>query len=255
MNSSNRKEAILDLLRNYRNFITVEQLSEQLFVSGATIRRDLRDLADGGLIRRTRGGAILTENISTEVPTVMRETRNEMQKQIIATISKGYIKEGMTIFLDSSTTVFTLARNLDHFGNLRIITNNLKIIWLLSGRKGIDIICTGGRLRESTLSFFGESALRYVSEMNANAAFLSCLGFTVDGGASDAREEESYMKRAYIENSGDSYLLFDTSKMDKEFLFRTAPASAYTRIITESREVNDYIASAVAAGRNLSKRG
>jgi DeoR/GlpR family transcriptional regulator of sugar metabolism len=245
MNSSNRKEMILDLLRNYRHFVTVNQLSKQLYVSGATIRRDLRELADSGIIQRTRGGAILTDNISTEAPMILRETRNEMQKQIIATITKGYIKEGMTVFMDSSTTVFTLARNLDRFGNLRIITNNLKIVWLLSERKGIDIICIGGTLRESTLSFFGDNALRYAGEMNANAAFLSCQGFTIEGGASDAREEESYLKRAYVNNSKDSYLLFDTSKMDKEYLFRTAPASAYAKIITESREVNDYIAAAV----------
>jgi DeoR/GlpR family transcriptional regulator of sugar metabolism len=236
---------ILDLLRNYRRFVTVEQLREQLFVSGATIRRDLRELADSGLIQRTRGGAVLTDNISTEAPMVLRETRNEMQKQIIATISKGYIKDGMTVFMDSSTTVFTLARNLDRFGNLRVITNNLKIVWLLSGKKGIDIICIGGTLRESTLSFFGDNALRYAEEMNANAAFLSCQGFTVEDGSSDAREEESYLKRAYIHNSKDRYLLFDTSKMNKEYLFRTAPATAFTKIITESREVNDYIAASV----------
>jgi DeoR/GlpR family transcriptional regulator of sugar metabolism len=237
---------ILDILRNYSHFVTVNKLSEQLFVSGATIRRDLRELANSDLIRRTRGGAILTDSISTEAPMILRESRNEMQKQIIATISKTYIKEGMTIFMDSSTTVFTLARNLGHFGNLRVITNNLKIIWLLSASKGIDVICIGGTLRDSSLSFFGENALRYAGDMNADAAFLSCQGFTIKRGASDAREEESYLKRVYIDNSRNSYLLFDTTKMDKEYLFRTAPASVYTRIITESSEVNDYIAAAVA---------
>ncbi|MDR3225513.1 MAG: DeoR/GlpR family DNA-binding transcription regulator [Clostridiales Family XIII bacterium] len=246
MKSSTRKEMILDLLRNYSHFVTVEQLSEQLFVSGATIRRDLQELADSGLIQRTRGGAILTESISTEAPMVLRESRNEMQKQIIATISKNHIKEGMTLFMDSSTTVFMLARNIDRFGNLRIITNNLKIIWLLSERKGIDIICTGGTLRESSLSFFGENALKYAAEMNADAAFLSCQGFSVTNGSSDAREEESYLKREFLANSKNRYLLFDTSKMDKEYLFRTAPANAFTKIITESNDVNNYIESTVA---------
>jgi DeoR/GlpR family transcriptional regulator of sugar metabolism len=223
----------------------VKQLSEQLFVSGATIRRDLQELANSGLIHRTRGGVILTESISTEAPMVLRESRNEMQKQIIATISRNHIKEGMTVFMDSSTTVFMLARNLERFSDLRIITNNLKVIWLLSERKGIDIICTGGTLRESTLSFFGEHALRYAADMNADAAFISCQGFSVANGSSDAREEESYLKRAYLQNSKNSYLLFDTSKMDQEYLFRTAPAKAFTKIITESNEVNDYIESSV----------
>ncbi|MDR0596282.1 MAG: DeoR/GlpR family DNA-binding transcription regulator [Clostridiales Family XIII bacterium] len=245
MNNSSRKEMILNLLRNYSNFLTVRQLCEQLYVSGATIRRDLRELADSGIIHRTRGGAILTDSISTEAPMVLRESRNEMQKQIIATISRKYIKDGMTIFMDSSTTVFTLARNLDRLSDLRIITNNLKIIWLLSERKGIDIICIGGRLRDSSLSFFGENGLNYASGMNGDAVFQSCQGFSIANGSSDAREDESHLKRAYISNCKKSYLLFDTSKMDKEYLYRTAPASAFTKIITESREVNDYIAAAV----------
>jgi DeoR/GlpR family transcriptional regulator of sugar metabolism len=245
MSSGNRKEMILDLLRNYSRFVTVEQLSEQLFVSGATIRRDLSDLETSGLIQRTRGGAILLESISTEAPMVLRENLNEMQKQIIATISRGYIKDGMTIFMDSSTTVFTLARNLERFSNLRIVTNNLKIIWLLSERKGFTLLCTGGTLRENSMSFLGESAVRNARRINADAAFISCQGFTIEGGSSDAREEEYYLKRVYLENSKDRYLLFDTSKMDKEYLYRTAPASIFTSIITESNEVNDYIAASV----------
>ena len=236
-----RKDLILEILRNHSRFVTVEQLSEKLFVSGATIRRDLDVLEKSKLIQRTRGGAILLESISTEAPMVLRETRNEMQKQIIATIARDYIKDGMTIFMDSSSTVFTLARNLSLINNLTVVTNNLKIAWLLSEHKGVTLLCTGGWLKERSMSFFGPSAVQFINRLNADAAFLSAMGFTFKNGSSDASEEDYYVKRAFISNSKKRYLLADTSKQGKEFMYRTSPLSDYTRVITESRELNERL--------------
>jgi DeoR/GlpR family transcriptional regulator of sugar metabolism len=241
MKNNNRKEMILDLLRNYSRFVTVDQLTAQLFVSSATIRRDLQDMEKSGLIQRTRGGAILLESISTEAPMVLRENRNEMQKQIIANISRRYIKDGMTIFMDSSSTLFTLARNLGNISNLRIITNNLKIIWLLAERKGITLMCTGGRLHEQNMAFTGVSTIEYVRRLNADAAFLSAQGFSLKNGTSEAREEENLLKLACIANSGKKYLLCDTAKLNKDYLYHTAPLTAYDRVFTENRELNRQI--------------
>jgi DeoR/GlpR family transcriptional regulator of sugar metabolism len=241
MATHDRKELILEILRNYSRFVTVEQLSEKLFVSGATIRRDLAELEKSKLIQRTRGGAILLESISTEAPMVLRETRNEMQKQIIATIARDYIKDGMTIFMDSSSTVFTLARNLSHIDNLTVSTNNLKIAWLLSEHKGITLHCTGGYLKERSMSFFGPSTVQFINRLNADAAFISAIGFSFESGSSDGSEEEYYIKRAFISNSKYKYLLVDTSKLGKQYMYRTSPLSAFTRVITESREINERL--------------
>ena len=236
-----RKDLILEILRNHSRFVTVEQLSEKLFVSGATIRRDLSELEKSKLIQRTRGGAILLESISNEAPMVLRESRNEMQKQIIATIAREYIKDGMTIFMDSSSTVFTLARNLTYINNLTVITNNLKIAWLLSEHKGVTLLCAGGWLKEHSMSFFGQSTVQFINRLNADAAFISAVGFSFEHGSSDASEEEYYIKRAFLSNSKRKYLLVDTSKKDKEFMYRTSPLSGYTRVITESRELNERL--------------
>jgi len=236
-----RKDLILEILRNHSRFVTVEQLSEKLFVSGATIRRDLSVLEKSKLIQRTRGGAILLESISTEAPMVLRETRNEMQKQIIATIAREYVQDGMTVFMDSSSTVFTLARNLSNINNLTVITNNLKTLWLLSERKGFTLLCAGGWLKERSMSFFGPSTIQFINRLNADAAFISAMGFTIENGATDASEEDYYVKRAYLSNSKKKYLLVDTSKQGKEFMYRTSPLSSYTRVITESNEINERL--------------
>ncbi|MDR3207148.1 MAG: DeoR/GlpR family DNA-binding transcription regulator, partial [Oscillospiraceae bacterium] len=126
MPSNSRGELILEHLREKSRFMTVEQLRRDLYVSAATIRRDLSALAQSGLIRRTRGGALLVEGITSEDPMPFRENKNAAQKQIIADMALKHVRDGMTLFLDSSTTALTFARGLSRFSNLRVVTNGLK---------------------------------------------------------------------------------------------------------------------------------
>lgn len=238
---NNRAEAILEYLRNNNRFVTVEQLSDVLFVSGATIRRDLSDLEASRLIRRVRGGAILIAGRTGDDPLDFRENQNVMQKQVIAGLALAYIKEGMTLFMDSSSTVCTLARRLDGFSSLRVITNGIKTANLLSDYKGISVMCSGGTVRENSKSLVGMSAIEYLSRFNADIAFLSCRGFSTENGATDASEDEYQIKRVYLANAKESILLCDSSKKDQEFLCRTAPLSRFAHVLTENRELNKQL--------------
>jgi DeoR/GlpR family transcriptional regulator of sugar metabolism len=237
MGDRNRKEQILTYMRN-KNFVTVGELCAVLYVSGATIRRDLRELEESRQIIRTRGGALLVEGIANEDPLVIRESRNEMQKQIIAAQAVKRIRDGMTLFLDPSSTVSILARNLESFSNLRIITNGLKTCLLLSDRKDMAVMCTGGTLRSGSKSLVGQSAVEYAGRLNADAVFMSSRGFSLSGGATEASEEECFIKREFIKNSKEKYLLCDSSKMGNDYLCKTAALSDFTEVFTESKEVN-----------------
>ena len=91
------------------------------------------------------------------------------------------------------------------------------------------------------MSFFGPSTVQFINRLNTDAAFMSAMGFTFENGSSDASEEDYYVKRAYIQNSKKKYLLVDSSKHGKEFMYRTSPLSDFTRVITESRELNEQL--------------
>jgi DeoR/GlpR family transcriptional regulator of sugar metabolism len=80
---------------------------------------------------------------------------------------------------------------------------------------------------------------------------VSPQGFSIENGANDTSENEYWLKRVFIKNSRNRYLLCDTSKLDKVFLYRTAPLSAFTEIITESPEVNARIKKGIATDRSL----
>jgi DeoR/GlpR family transcriptional regulator of sugar metabolism len=234
-----RKKEILELMRSNNRVVTVDQLCKSLFASGATIRRDLKYMEEAKLIRRTHGGAILLEGSTSEDPLAFRETQNSMKKQVIAQLALRHIHDGMTIFLDSSSTVNVLAKSLEKFNNLKVITNGLKTAMLLSEYKNITLMCTGGLLRENSKSLVGLAAKEFISRYNADLAFLSCRGFSIERGASEANEEEYYVKAQYLLNSKTAILLCDTSKMDLDFLCRLAPLSDFLEVITEKKEVND----------------
>lgn len=234
-----RKQQILELMRKNNKVVTVDQLCKELFASGATIRRDLKELEENKLIHRTHGGAVLVEGSSTEDPLAFRENQNSIRKQVIADHAVKYIEDGMTIFLDSSTTVYALAKMLDKFNNLKVITNGIKTTMLLSDYSNIQLMCTGGILRDNSKSLVGLSAKNFISHYNADIVFMSCRGFSVENGVSEANEDEYYVKRQFIENSKRAILLCDTSKIDKDFLCKLAPLSDFYEVITEKKEVND----------------
>lgn len=175
-----RKKEILELMRSNNRVVTVDQLCKSLFASGATIRRDLKYMEEAKLIRRTHGGAILLEGSTSEDPLAFRETQNSMKKQVIAQLALRHIHDGMTIFLDSSSTVNVLAKSLEKFNNLKVITNGLKTAMLLSEYKNITLMCTGGLLRENSKSLVGLAAKEFISRYNADLAFLSCRGFSIE---------------------------------------------------------------------------
>ncbi len=234
-----RKQQILDLMRKNNRVVTVEQLCSSIFASGATIRRDLKELEESKLIHRTHGGAVLVEGSTSEDPLAFRETQNSMKKQIIADLALRHIRDGMTIFLDSSSTVNTLAKSLDKFNNLKVITNGIKTAMLLSDFTNVTVMCTGGTLRENSKSLVGLAAKDFISRYNADAAFISCRGFSVENGASEASEDEYYVKMQYLANSKRAILMCDTSKMNRDFLCKLAPLSDFYEIITEKKEIND----------------
>lgn len=241
-----RTELILEYLRKNNRFVTVEQLSEALFVSGATIRRDLSELEASRLIRRVRGGAILIEGRTSDDPLDFRENHNVMQKQIIAGLALAHIQDGMTLFIDSSSTTLSLARRLNGFSNLRVITNGVRNANILTDFKGVTVMCTGGTVRENSKSMVGASAIEYLSHYNADLAFMSARGFSLEDGVTEASEDEYHVKQIFLRNSRQSILLCDSSKKDKVFLCKIAPLARFARVITESQELNKLMRSAMA---------
>lgn len=228
-----RQNAILEILAD-RKAISVEDLCALLYSSGATVRRDLALLESRGMLKRTHGGAVFLDGLAKDSPIMLRESENIGPKEFIAKQAVSFVKDGQTLFLDSSTTACQLAARLNGFHNLRVITNGLKTAMILSSINGISVYSTGGRLRDNSLSFIGAQTLKFISQFHADIAFFSCRGIHPIGGITDSNEDEAEVKKCYLKNASSSILLCDSSKINRQLFCKICDISDVNKILADT---------------------
>ena len=212
MNESKEKE-ILDFLQ-LKQFSTVEQIAESLYLSTSTVRRKLNLLQEKGLITRTHGGAKVNDSNVSLPGFTFRFHQNVKEKRAIASFATSLIKDGDVVFLDGSTSAFYVASYLKNFKNLKIITNGIDTLSELS-KSNFKVYSTGGAISQTNNSvlvgYQGESV---VSEFKADIVFFSVASITSDGKLYDCFEEEIPMRKAMLKNSKKKVLLLDKTKFD-----------------------------------------
>jgi len=231
-----RRNEIKEILREDKT-VNVEELARRFFVSESTIRRDLDMISNEGMIRRTYGGAVMLDNMAGELPITLREHENTGAKHEIAKKAVSMIRDGMTIILDTSSTVTAMVPLLGKFETLTVITNGIKTSYLLNSYGRITTFCTGGRLREHNMSLVGMTTCRRIAELNADIAFISCRGLSADRGVTEASEEEAEVKKAMISAAAETVLLCDSSKLGIFQLNRVCHIDSLSTIITEDKSI------------------
>ncbi len=235
-----RQNQILEIL-NKRKAVTVEDLCQELYSSGSTIRRDLKLLEKNGFLARTHGGAVLLETSTHEAPLMLRQNENITGKKAIAAKAIKLIRDGQTIFLDSSSTCCVLAEQLSGFNNLRVVTNSLRTVNILAEHEGVSAYCTGGRLRRRALSFVGPSAVEFISSFHADFAFLSCSGVDISAGITESSEDETAVKEAYIAGADKTVVLFDRSKLGRRYFCKISELSKTSHLISDEEIPEEYL--------------
>ena len=226
-----RQEQIIRILEEKKS-ISVQKLSELLFVSQPTVRRDLDILARQGKVQRTHGGVVLRKASDTEIPLMFREDQNNAAKAAIAQKAALLIHDGDVIFLDASSTVSYLVPHLKKFRDLLVVTNSPKTSMRL-GEENIKNYCTGGLLLAHSIAYVGSETEKFISGINADVFFFSSRGYTEDGRITDSSESEVAAKKAMLQNAQKSYYLCDTSKRGKKFAFNVCSTKELAGIIDE----------------------
>ena len=163
----NRNALILRELRQ-AGTVSVEALRDKLEVSLATVRRDLQELEDRGLLRRTHGGAIPIEPLFYEAFRHDRSFQEQVgsfaeEKRRIALAAAELISPGDTIALTAGTTTTEVVRSLPALGGLTVVTNTVNVAMELSNRRDIHVFVTGGHLRGDWFSLVGAAAVAAMS--------------------------------------------------------------------------------------------
>lgn len=228
-----RLDEIMAYLRQ-KHTGTVSALSRRLFVSEATIRRDLTELERQGFVKRVYGGAVLVSSVQSEVPMLLRAQQNSRPKAQIAAMAARHLQNGQTIFLDASSTAMHLVKHLESVQSLTIITNGVKTAVELQALNQHTVYCTGGRMLHNSSAYVGAYAEDFIRQFNADVLFFSSRGVSEDGLITDASCDENHIRRVMFEHSRKHIFLCDQSKM----------GHTYSYNLCSLQQVDDFITNA-----------
>jgi DeoR family transcriptional regulator of aga operon/DeoR family fructose operon transcriptional repressor len=235
-----RRHQILRLLEHEGN-VKVENLAERFAVSQVTVRKDLAELEEQGLLQRTYGGAVFSHRSRFNISFIERVQLKAGQKEGIARAAIEQIHEGDTIILDGGTTTLSLAAALvGRFRSLFVITNSVPASLELA-RAGYELLLVGGQVRNHSLTLIGPVAVRTLENFHADRAFLGTSGTTLTHGHSTPNPLDAEVKRAMIRSADETYVLTDSSKFGHACLATYAQLEEVSLIITDSNIPKPFV--------------
>ncbi len=227
-----RRAGILELIEATGQ-VKVNELSKLFKVSEVTIRNDLSQLEQKGLLIRARGGAIRAQGVGVDYALNIKAKKHFEEKRAIGKKASKFIQDGDTIILDSGTTTMEIAKNLNQFNELTIITNALNIARQLVDYPNFKVIVPGGILRPKALSMVGPTAETAIRNYYCDKLFLGVDGIDAQYGISTPNVEEAHLNRIMIELSNEVFVVTDSSKFNRRSLAFIASMDKVHTVITD----------------------
>lgn len=208
-----REQAIL-LELDHQGRVVVSELSTRFGVSAVTIRKDLENLERRSMLRRIRGGALVSQR-SDEGAFEFRQRVAPKAKRAIARRAAELVRPGDVIAMDSSTTCFYLAEELVDVTPLTVVTNGLRASAYLLSHSSATVIMPGGVLRRASESMVGFFPGVLEGRGRVDKGFFGLVGLSLERGLLDITPEEAHAKEAMAAICQQVYGLFDSSKVER----------------------------------------
>ena len=230
MLSAERRQVILDQLARDGKVVAVE-LSAFLGVSADTVRRDLQELAETGVLRRVHGGG-LPPAVGAR-PYAERREQAPAAKAAIARATCRLLHSGQVILLDAGTTTLEVARNLPPDLRAMVITNSPPIAIALAEHPNVEVSVVGGRLDKEARATVGAATVEALQAIRADVLVLGVCSLHPDVGITVNDLEESYVKKAMIANAADVVAVSSADKLGSAAPFVVGPLEELTHLVTE----------------------
>jgi DeoR family transcriptional regulator of aga operon len=223
---------IMQIIENKQE-VTVADLSREIGVSEITIRRDLQDLSNRGMIYRVYGGAIIAQDTLIDPPVSQRILQDKELKESIGRSAAALVRNGETIFIGSGSTTSYVARNLIKRKRLTVITNALNVGMEFSSSQGVTVVVIGGLLRPSELSLIGHITEQALREVRVDKVIMGITAIDLNAGLSNDYLPEVMTDRSIFEMAPEVMLVADHTKFGKVASGYVAPLSRITTIVTD----------------------
>ncbi len=218
MSISKRQEQILELLEE-SGFLSVERLSALTYTSPSSIRRDLVQLQNLSLIKRTHGGAAVARAENRALPLSSRMSQSITEKRQIAKKAATLLRDGQSVMLDGSSTAGFLVPYIAKHKDMMVFTNNM-LTAINAINYGIPTHCIGGTSVNSSAVLSGSEAYRAVAQIHPDILFFSSKSLDQNGVIWDPIPEENYIRALMLENAQSSVFLCDSGKFGSTSLYR-----------------------------------
>jgi DeoR family transcriptional regulator of aga operon len=242
-----RQNKILHLILHSQR-ISIPEVCEAFSVSEATARRDLEALSSEGKIQRVHGGAIALTQAPPESPILQRQDEQADEKRRIGQIAAGLVQDGETVFLGSGTTVLETARSLRGCRKLTVLTNSLPVVNVLAEAQGITLICLGGVLRDSELSFIGHITEQALAEVRADKVFLGTRAISLEHGLTHEYLPETMTDRAILNAGQEIIVVADHTKFGRAATVLLAPLESIHTLVTDQAGSHEFTDDLQARG-------
>lgn len=223
-----RQSNILDYL-NEHSQASVHKLAAHFFVSEMTIRRDLKKMEQAGYLHRYNGGA--TKHAQNEtLPFDARKLLHADQKAAIANAVRPFLRDSLSVFIDSSATCTYVIPLLSEYRDIRIVTNSLNAC-VIAAEYHIPCTIAGGMVYEKDLCAVGAETVEFLRAINVNIAFFSSYAISSEGLITDNDAEQTAIRRCVLKNCQQSIVLLNESKCNKTCLYTFCHSNDVTRVI------------------------
>ncbi len=210
-------------------FLTVSGLSRNLKVSEVTIRTDLRNLEERGVLVRTHGGAE-----ATGYRTVLeRQLQHAGEKDRIAAAAAELVRDFDHIMIEAGTTCAQIVTHLSGRKGVQILTNSTLVLRQARLNPALTVILVGGAFHRPSESLVGPVTLRNLADFNVRLAFFGTDGFSVAGGLTTGFAEGADVIRAMQARAVESWLVADSAKYDQAGFVAVSDLGALTGVITD----------------------
>lgn len=231
MTLSFRQTEILDIARA-EGRVVVDDLATRFDVTQQTIRRDLSDLADAGLVDRVHGGAVARSGVAN-LGYDQRRRMNDAAKAAIARACAARIPENASLILNLGTTTEAVARELRGHRNLTVITNNMNVANILAENPGCEVVVAGGTLRRSDGGLVGELTTQFFGQFKVDIAVIGTSALDEDGDLLDFDLAEVRVSKAIIAQARRTFLVADHSKLARSAPVRLASLADIDAVFTD----------------------
>lgn len=240
-----RQQEIVEAARVHGR-VAVDDLAQKFAVSPQTIRRDLTELCDNGVLQRVHGGAVLGSGVANLGYEARRALASE-QKEAIGRLCAAAIPDHSSLFVNIGTTTEAVARALLAHRDLMVITNNLNVANILAANPDCEVIVAGGVLRRSDGGLIGEATTDFIRQFKVDYAIIGSSALDADGWLLDFDYREVRVSRAIIENAREVFLAADNSKFSRSAPVRIADITAISEFFTDAPPPERFVERAAEA--------